>query len=119
MENKEIIEEIHGMIIGINEYPTNECNPIKRRLGITIQPDDPNRKPFSESHEDRDYSQFQIGQRVVYVTYTWMRPATMEDRRCYYRYHIPCPKEIPDVDYITYDEAFYEEQRQSIHVKHK
>ena len=110
MTNKTILEEIHGTIIKVYEIPTSNGSIEK---GIIIQPDDSSEGMISEAIKGRDYSQFSVGQRVVYVIYTWKRPATETEKQEYANYGEECPNEIDEFEYVTYDELSYYREIQS------
>ena len=101
MFEKTILEEIHGTITNVYEN------------GIVIQPDDPEKGKISEAFSKRDYYKYHVGQRVVHVAYSWTRPATIEDKRKYADRDEPCPEEVVDSDYVTYDELEYNKKLES------
>ena len=65
-----------------------------------------------ESFDNVDYSGFSVGQRVVRITYTWKRKATEDDKVWASLRGSKCPDEINDFDYVTYDEAEYDQRMQ-------
>ena len=92
-ENKKrVIEEVAGTIIDLYEG------------GIIIQPDDEKKGIISEAFDDRDYSKFKVGQRVLYTYYTWLRKPTEKDREMYEMDGKECPEFVPEYDYVTEDE---------------
>ena len=92
-ENKKrVIEEVAGTIVDVFEK------------GIIIQPDDENKGNISEAFDGRDYSKFQIGQRVLRTTYTWLRKADENDKKAYEMLGEECPEFVSEYDYVTEDE---------------
>lgn len=92
-ENKKrVIKEVAGTIIDVYEE------------GIIIQPDDENESAISESFEDRDYSKFKVGQRVLCTYYTWLRKATEKDKQKYKKFKKQCPEFVSEGNHVTEDE---------------
>ena len=115
MTDKTVLDEVRGTITKVYEYPVSNMhgNEISREKGIIIKPDDETKGTISEAFIGRDYSQFSVGQRVVYVSYTWKRPATPDDRVKYSHYGMECPDEVDEFEYVTYDELSYDQKMQS------
>lgn len=114
MFEKTKLDEVHGTITDVYNYSvSNGGTTTAMKNGITIQPDDPERGKISEAFAGVDYSQFSVGQRVVNVSYTWKRPATVEDVDRYSRIGRECPDEVDDYEYVTYDELSYDQEKQS------
>jgi hypothetical protein len=107
MTDKAIIDEIRGTVLKINENTIADGKLVKE---LIIKPDIPEYEPFPENLLDREYPDFSVGQRVVQVVYTFNRPATEEDIKAYEKMNLECPKEIEEFEYITYDEATYDNE---------
>lgn len=62
------LNEERGTIIDVYKHPvTSDGKYVRNETGIIIQPDD-KEYTISETGENRDYSQFVVGQRVVHVS---------------------------------------------------
>ena len=113
MTDKTIFDEVHGTITKVYVYPVIYMGTvISREKSIIIEPDDKNRGSITASSIGVDYSQFNVGQRVVNVTYTWKRPATEDDRVSYSHDGMECPDEVDEFEYVTYDELSYNQKMQ-------
>ena len=114
MTDKTVLDEVRGTITKVYEYPAPNSRTItSMEKGIVIQPDDKTKGTILDAFIGRDYSQFSVGQRVVYVSYTWKRPATKDDRVTYSHYGMECPDEVDEFEYVTYDELSYDQKMQS------
>ena len=105
MIEKTKLDEVRGIVLRLFDYTTPDGTVAK---GMTIRPDDPNCETFPENFLDSKHPDFKIGQRVVQVTYSYKRPATEEDVKEYEKMKMECPKEIEEIECITYDEASYD-----------
>ena len=110
MTNKTVMEEGYCTIIDIFEYPVTYDNISSIEKGIIIQPDDSKEGTITDAHE-RDFSQFSVGQRVVSGSYTWKRPATIQDKNIYSFKGEKCPNEIDEYEHSAYDELLYDQKK--------
>ena len=70
-----------------------------------------------DSSDNLDPSKFCVGQRVVWVAYTWKRPATEDEKERAALRGWKCGDEIDDMDYVLYDEAEYDQRMQQTEVQ--
>ncbi len=107
MTDRTIIDEIRGTVLNVYDY-TDE-NGVAAK-GIIIKPDNPEYESFPENLLAEGHTVFNVGQRVVQVVYSYNKPATEDDLKEYEKMKLECPPEIEDFEYITYDEATYDNE---------
>ena len=106
MKEKSLIGLIRGIV-------ASSC-----KTNIVIIPDDPRKKNITEAR-DRDYSEYHVGQRVVWKAYRIRRTPTLEDEEFYIERNMRCPRRITEYEYTIEDEKEYDEKMHGVKEKPK
>ena len=107
MTDKTVLDEVRGIVTNVYDY-TNADGVVEKKL--VIRPDNLENDCFIGAIPDKDFNDFKEGQRVVQVAYSYKRPATQDDIEDYAKMNSECPELIEEFEFITYDEAKYDNE---------